>query len=150
MQPIQSHEKYRVDREGNVYGQKGNVLNAVCNGTGYYRVSLYTDKVQHTKYVHRLVAEAYVPNPDNLPVVNHIDRDTANNRADNLEWCTQQKNVEHSAALHYQLVSPEGIPTVIYNLDKFCREHGMDSGNTHKVLSGQRSHHKGWTLPSTN
>ncbi len=48
------------------------------------------------KYVHRLVAEKYIPNPHNLPVINHKDGNTSNNHVDNLEWTTKRKNCEHA------------------------------------------------------
>lgn len=47
-------------------------------------------------YVHRLVAKAFVPNPDNLPVIDHVDHDRTNNKASNLRWLTQRDNVKHS------------------------------------------------------
>jgi hypothetical protein len=59
---------------------------------GYRNVKLYRDGKMRTLYVHRLVAQAFIPNPDNLPEVNHKDEDTTNNRVDNLEWCSSKYN----------------------------------------------------------
>lgn len=63
---------------------------------GYYRVALRKDKKYKHFYVHRLVAEAFIPNPDNLPYVNHKDESRTNNCVDNLEWCTQRYNVNYA------------------------------------------------------
>ena len=64
---------------------------------GYYKVPL-TDKKHNKKYylVHRLVAQAFIPNLDNLPQVNHIDGDKSNNCVDNLEWCDRPYNIRHA------------------------------------------------------
>jgi hypothetical protein len=59
---------------------------------GYRNVRLHRDGKERTLYVHRLVAQAFIPNPDNLPEVNHKDEDTTNNRVDNLEWCSSKYN----------------------------------------------------------
>lgn len=64
--------------------------------TGYALVTLYKDDKRVVKSVHRLVAEAFLSNPDNLPIVNHKDGNKQNNRLDNLEWCTQKENVAHA------------------------------------------------------
>lgn len=63
---------------------------------GYWVVDLYKDNVRKTWLVHRLVALAFIPNPDNLPCVNHIDSDRANCVISNLEWCTASQNAKHS------------------------------------------------------
>ena len=60
--------------------------------SGYHTVMLYKDGSKKKFLVHRLVATAFIPNPDNLPHINHIDEDVSNNRVDNLEWCTPQYN----------------------------------------------------------
>lgn len=68
------------------------LLKAKPNIFGYYYLNLTKDKVSHSYRVHRLVAENFIPNPENLKVVNHIDEDKTNNRVDNLEWCTPAYN----------------------------------------------------------
>lgn len=59
---------------------------------GYYMIDLWKDKHRKRCYVHRLVAQAFIPNPNNLPCVNHKDEDKLNNCIDNLEWCTYGYN----------------------------------------------------------
>lgn len=66
------------------------------NEKGYLRVGLSKNNKRIIKKMHRLVAETFLVNPDNLPEVNHIDGNKQNNRVDNLEWCTHQQNVIHS------------------------------------------------------
>lgn len=63
---------------------------------GYPKVTLERLGERKTVKVHKLVALAFISNPDNLPVVNHKDSDRTNNNVSNLEWCTQQYNVQHS------------------------------------------------------
>lgn len=61
---------------------------------GYYRVGIRKNKIIKTFAVHRLVAEAFIPNPDNLPQIDHIDRDKYNNSVTNLRWCTGLQNTK--------------------------------------------------------
>ena len=63
---------------------------------GYLILCLYDDGRSITTPIHRLVAEVFIPNPDNLPQVNHIDGNKHNNCVENLEWCTNQENMDHS------------------------------------------------------
>lgn len=69
---------------------------------GYQVVNLYKNNKGRNEYVHRLVAMAFIPNPDNLPQVNHKDEDKANNVVDNLEWCTNTYNQQYGTKLKRQ------------------------------------------------
>ena len=71
--------------------------------------------------IHRLVAEAFIPNPDNLPVVNHKDEDKINNCVDNLEWCTQKYNVNDGSGIEKQRQQMIGVNHPMYG--KFGKEH---------------------------
>ena len=85
--------KYEVDEQGQIRNaQTGAKLKATPSSLGYLRITLQHNGRQTKRYVHRLVAEAFIPNPQNLPEVNHKDEDKANNRLENLEWCTHQYN----------------------------------------------------------
>lgn len=140
---VWSHERVVPFKDGRSRRIKGRWLSPYDNGNGYQYIVLRT-KNKHS--IHRLVAEAYIPNPNNLPVINHINRDRSANNVGNLEWCTQQHNVEHSRAKTYRAVSPAGDVVEIFNYVKFARDNGLDAGSLGKVLRGVKNYntHKGW------
>ena len=68
--------------------------------TGYVKVRIkYIGNVQRLCLVHRLVANAFIPNPDGLPCINHKDEDKTNNNVSNLEWCTHKYNINYGTAV---------------------------------------------------
>lgn len=83
--------KYQVNQSGEVINmQTGMILrNSIDKQTGYSKVGLWDGKTK-TRLVHRLVAEAFIPNPDNLPQVHHKDGNKQNNSVDNLEWVSNK------------------------------------------------------------
>lgn len=88
---------YEVSSLGRVRNARtGHVLRPTTNGRGYIYVGLHRDGRQHSKRVHRLVALAFIPNPENKPEVNHIEHDLTNNAITNLEWATRIENHYHS------------------------------------------------------
>lgn len=99
---IKSADRMRANKTHGKYYQylrKGKVLKQVINSHGYPCVTIkYLDGSQKVVPVHRLVAIAFIPNPDNKPQINHIDGDKTNNRVSNLEWCTAKENLKHAFA----------------------------------------------------
>lgn len=89
---------YRVSDTGEVFSiRAGRVLKPIVGNMGYVYVHLCKGKNgTKVKRLHRLVAEAFIPNPLKLPQVNHIDGDKSNNAVSNLEWCTGLDNMRHS------------------------------------------------------
>ena len=72
------------------------ILTPTIDNTGYYVVSLWKNNLHTRPHIHRLVIEAFVPNLENKPQVNHIDGNKLNNCVDNLEWCTASENGIHA------------------------------------------------------
>lgn len=82
---------------------KGKLLVQRDNGNGYKGVMFCKEHKIFHKYVHRLVAETFIPNPNNLPQVNHKDEDKSNNCVDNLEWCDQLYNNTYGTKVERRL-----------------------------------------------
>jgi DNA-binding NarL/FixJ family response regulator len=102
--PLKEYEGlYEISNMGNIISliKKGNTKHQIRKtgvdvSTGYINVMLRKNNIPLTKRVHRLVAEAFIPNPDNKPVVNHKDGNKKNSAASNLEWMTYSENTLHS------------------------------------------------------
>ncbi len=103
---IPGYPGYYADVDGTIYSDRKGDLKPLCTyttKTSNYKqlVISYNNKRQHC-LVHRLVALTFIPNPNNLPEVNHKDKNTLNNNVDNLEWCTRKDNLNYS----YSTLSP--------------------------------------------
>lgn len=89
---IKEYPNYAACENGDIINiTTGKILKPI-ERRGYYDVGLYKDGKETIKSVHRLIAEAFLPNPQNLPCVNHKDENKHNNCVDNLEWCSYQYN----------------------------------------------------------
>ena len=94
---IKNYPSYYVTEDGEVYSKRGvRKLKCTTDPNGYLRVFLLKDGHRFSASVHRLVAETFVPNPENKPEVNHIDGNKQNAKASNLEWVTHSENIRHS------------------------------------------------------
>lgn len=89
---IQEFPNYSIDKNGVVVNTKTNRIMKQQTYHGYKYVQLNNDGKTKMLLVHRLVAMAFIPNPDNLPCVNHKDENKENNSVENLEWCTHSYN----------------------------------------------------------
>ena len=96
---IKGYVDYQISTKGRVNSMKHfncKILKQSKNKGGYYHVNLYENKIKKNIDIHRLVAQAFIPNPDNKPCVNHIDGNKQNNHIDNLEWVTCLENHKHA------------------------------------------------------
>lgn len=84
-----------VSSDGDVKSRGKMLKGEICRN-GYKRIHVSKNGIHYKYLVHRLVAETFVPNPFNLPVVNHIDGNKQNNSVANLEWCTYSDNLKHA------------------------------------------------------
>lgn len=88
-------KEYDVDKKGNIF-HNGKKLSVQTYSNKYRYFGIRTDGTKHNYSIHRLVAVKYIPNPKNLPEVNHIDGNKSNNNVNNLEWVTKSQNQQHA------------------------------------------------------
>lgn len=110
---------YQVSNDGLVRtSHKGlwEILSAGRTKHGYYNVLLYKDGKRKNERVHRLVASAFIPNPNNYPYINHKDENPSNNHVDNLEWCTAEYNINYGTCKE-RIANSNSKPILKYDLD---------------------------------
>lgn len=99
---------YKVSRDGQVYSFNKHGILKPGISRKYYQVVLYKDGKGTSSKIHRLVASAFIPNPEHLPAVNHKDENTHNNNVENLEWCTFLYNNRYSLGQPVRQLSMSG------------------------------------------
>ena len=92
------------------------ILKPTLANNGYYQITLYNNAKRRKFLVHRLVASAFIQNPDSMPCINHKDENRLNNRADNLEWCTHEYNNSYGTAI-IRSVDTRSRPVEQYTVD---------------------------------
>lgn len=142
-----------------IYGSSRNVgqkrLSPFNNGKGYLAVTTTIDYKKKNYYIHRLVAEAFIPNPDNKPEVNHKDGNKSNNHFKNLEWNTLKENRDHAKntglmrggeQMHSSKLKLTSVIEIIdsiksnpdQNKSKLARKYGVCDTTIHKIIKGKR------------
>ena len=129
---VRSCDRIIYYRNGNPRGsckhEKGRIISQHISNSGYYNVPLRKNKIRKFYFVHRLVAQTFLDNPENKPQVNHIDGNRLNNQVSNLEWATRSENVNHAlrTGLLHGLrgdLSPHKVAVLQYEKDgTFVRE----------------------------
>lgn len=115
---------------------------------------MYKNGKVKVKFVHRIVAEAFIYNPDNKPYVNHLDETRDNNNVDNLEWVTHEENINYgtrtkkaAAARSLAIIARgNGIVKQFSSTKAAAKALGISQGNLSMVLNGKRKHTHGFTF----
>lgn len=84
--------------DGRVFTRKEMFFNNINTVSGYYTFSFHKEGRLYTRKLHRIIAEAFIPNPENKPYINHKNCVRTDNRIENLEWCTHKENMQHAFA----------------------------------------------------
>lgn len=148
-------DKIEVSSFGRVRSVKGHYYKNWRSRGGYFYVSFSIDGKITSKSVHRLVAQTFIDNPDNLPQVNHKDCDRTNNNVENLEWCTASYNSEYREKFGMPNIETLGKPVLAISLDthevsryqsqvEASRMLGVSQGNISSVIKGKLKHTGGF------
>lgn len=128
---------YQVTSCGKVWSYRSKkFLKPRRKKNGYLQVNLCKDGKQKNYLIHRLVAEAYLPNPNNLPCVNHKDENKENNALQNLEWCTYEYN--NSYGSRNKSVYCEELNRTFDGARAAARELGLDNSGISRCCTGER------------
>lgn len=142
---------YLINENGDVY-KNGNKLKSHKDHNGYLQIKLTkTNKRRGSYLIHRLVALTYIPNPNNLETVNHIDGNKLNNNVNNLEWLSMYNNLKHAKQLgyngSYRDIDDEIIKIVIkeleygHSVNYICNKYNVSKNFVSRIRQNRRHKH---------
>lgn len=136
MKDIKGYEGlYAITSCGKVWSYRNKKFLKPSNDeSGYLRVNLYKNGVRENKQIHRLVAEAYLPNPNNYDTVDHIDFNTTNNCVNNLQWMRRNENCKKQRSVR-KIYCFEN-EKIYESQAQAAKELGLDQGNISRVCRG--------------
>ena len=110
--------------------------------TKHQTVTLSKDNILKTYPLHRIVADAFIPNPDNLPCINHKDEDPTNNHIDNLEWCSYQYNINYSLYKRKRKIICIETGEILY-ASEWSKKFNTHKNSIYTHLNGNNENFKG-------
>lgn len=150
---VRSLDKYVKCGYGRVRLFPGRILRPAKDKGGYLQVTLCKEGKTTRCYIHRLVADAFLPNPENLPEVNHINEDKTDNCVENLEWCTRKYNANYGTGAQ-RSAKKQSRPVLQYTPDgefvkewpsmKECNRNGFHQFRVWLCCNGKGNKHKGY------
>ena len=146
MRDIQGYEGlYGITSCGRVWSYRSQKFLKPKMNKGYLRVDLQKDGTRKTYYVHRLVADAYIPNPDYKPQVNHKDEDKTHNYINNLEWMTAKENINYgtrtqrTSKARSKAVYCVELDKTFDSMNEAKRQTNIDNGSISSCCKGNRN-----------
>lgn len=155
---IDGYEEYFVSNHGNIKSTKRGVEKilkpAKDKKRGYLRVNLWKNHKGHSYTVHKLVANAFIPNPNNLPQINHKDENKENNHIKNLEYCTNKYNLNYGTRKE-RISKKRGKPVIQFDLNmnfikkwngtiQASKQTGINEGNIWECCNHKRKTARGY------
>ena len=139
---IEGFEKYEVSNLGKIRNiESGRLLKPFLNKNGYLMYGLYGYDKRKRLYLHRIMATAFIDNPEGKPCVNHIDENKTNNDLSNLEWCTARENLVHgtrtkrAAEKHFKKVIQLDLNDNVLNTFKSIKQAEQETGALARNIS---------------
>lgn len=155
--PVKNFEGlYEISNVGNIKSllfNREKILKPAINSSGYYSIVLYKNKIKSSHTIHRLVADAFIENKYNCPLINHKNEIKTDNNVSNLEWCdvkynnnfgTRNSKISNSLSNKIIQLDKNGNVVNIFKNSVSAKEFGFDHSSIIKCCHGKRNTHKGY------